>query len=151
MKLVHFSKKIIKKLKSVTIQRNEFKGKPDGFWVSDEDDYGWKEWSTAEGFRLENLKYPYEIELSDNHNLLMIKNLKEFDEFNREYRLINQYLRDIDWERVVSQYRGIIITPYLWKRRLTKDLGWYYGWDCASGCIWDVKAIKSIKMFKYNV
>ena len=23
---------------------------------------------------------------------------------------------------------------------------WYHGWDCASGCIWDLKAIDSINV-----
>ena len=51
---------------------------------------------------------------------------------------------DIDWNRVAKKYQGIIITPYIWERRLTTTCTWYYGWDVASGCIWDNKAIKEI-------
>ena len=25
------------------------------------------------------------------------------------------------------------------------ELFWYYGWDCASGCIWDPAAVAEIK------
>ena len=37
---------------------------------------------------------------------------------------------------------GIIIAPYQWYCRMTVD--WYYTWDCASGCIWNLDAIESV-------
>lgn len=46
----------------------------------------------------------------------------------------------IDWSAVAAQYGGILIAPYQWKRRL--ELTWYYGWDCASGCAWDLSLIE---------
>lgn len=36
------------------------------------------------------------------------------------------------------------ITPYCWPARMDPDLIWYYGWDCASGCIWDASTIHQV-------
>jgi len=37
---------------------------------------------------------------------------------------------------VSKEYDGIEIAPYQWDARLS--LIWYYGWDVASGCIWNL-------------
>jgi hypothetical protein len=54
----------------------------------------------------------------------------------------------IAWDRLRERYQGLIVTPYIWERRLTMGNGpdamWYYFWDCASGCIWDPAAIASV-------
>ena len=42
----------------------------------------------------------------------------------------------IDWPRVCSEYDGIEIAPYQWSLRMDERVRWYYGWDCASGCVW---------------
>jgi len=153
VKLIHFSDKIVKSFKSVK-QYNDLDsiGKPKGFWVSDEEDYGWKQWCEAEEFRLEKLKYAHEIELEDNHNLLFITSLEQFDIFNKRYTIkLHSIIDGIDWVKVSSIYDGIIITPYLWERRLDFSSRFYYGWDCASGCIWHSKAVKSIRILEDNV
>jgi hypothetical protein len=49
----------------------------------------------------------------------------------------------IDWNKVSKSYKGIQINYYSNKHRL--DMLWYYGWDCESGCIWDISCIKNIK------
>ena len=54
--------------------------------------------------------------------------------------------RCIAWEKVAAKYDGLIITPYIWQRRM--ELNWYYTWDCASGCIWNVRAIKDIRLIE---
>jgi hypothetical protein len=56
------------------------------------------------------------------------------------------YLYYIDWSKVAAKHQGIIIAPYCYARRLTYHTAWYYGWDCASGCIWDLKAIQSVEV-----
>ena len=30
-------------------------------------------------------------------------------------------------------------------RRLDMETRWYYGWDCASGCVWDASAVQSVE------
>jgi len=53
---------------------------------------------------------------------------------------------NINWPAVAEKYDGIIIAPYIWQRRLSDnpDHFWYYGWDCASGCIWNTEVIEEI-------
>ena len=58
-----------------------------------------------------------------------------FTHHHRSYR--------INWQPLTEQYAGIIISPYQWKRRLDgRASDWYYGWDCASACIWDLSAVR---------
>jgi hypothetical protein len=53
------------------------------------------------------------------------------------------YVYQINWKEVQDKYDGIIITPYQWSCRLMNPTtSWYYGWDCASGCIWNTKCIE---------
>jgi hypothetical protein len=47
----------------------------------------------------------------------------------------------INWPKVAQDYSGIEICPYQWKFRL--NYMWYYGWDVASGCIWNQNALNS--------
>jgi hypothetical protein len=153
MKLIHFSNKIIKKVKPIDHGKTVSvgPGKPNGFWVSDESDHGWHTWCTAEEFRLENLKYQHEVELKKDANILKISNLDEFDEFNEKYS-IEQYpgmsIKTIDWAKIKTEYQGIIISPYQWKRRLDPQSHWYYGWDCSSGVIFNHEAVAGIKLIK---
>ena len=51
----------------------------------------------------------------------------------------------MDWGYLATQYQGLIIAPYLWDLRLFGP-AWYYGWDCASGCIWDLTAVESFSL-----
>lgn len=52
---------------------------------------------------------------------------------------------NIDWITVAEEYQGIIIAPYQFDCRLETETSWYYGWDCSSGCIWDVSCVESFK------
>jgi len=129
--------------------------KPHGLWISDADSYGWKEWCTAEEFALEHLEYEHLIELDPDNNVLFIRNVEELDKFHEQYCVdILAHVTDprlghrkdwINWTWVYPLYQGIIITPYLWERRMFGYM-WYYGWDCAGGCIWDLNAIRTFKL-----
>lgn len=142
-------------------------GKPHGFWLSDESRgaHGWKAWCKAEGFRPYSLRYEHEVKLSPKAKILYLRTAKDIDEFADKYgsslmvllgherpgddeRLYGgRYIDVIDWKRVAKKYHGIIITPYIWEQRLGRHM-WYYGWDCASGCIWNARAIESITMVR---
>jgi hypothetical protein len=58
----------------------------------------------------------------------------------------------IAWENVAEEFQGMIICPYLWdmELRFNKNMLWYYSWDCSSGCIWDHRAIESIKLIEVS-
>lgn len=117
--------------------------KPCGLWISDEDDYGWHQWTQKNApdfLRKENV-YEVIVELD---NLLWLKTPEDIEAFTFCYSVEDFGLPHIDWPVVAKEYDGIIITPYQWTCRLSIQTMWYYGWDCASGCIWNKKAIKRI-------
>lgn len=149
-------------------------GKPVGFWISDETRgaHGWKAWCRAERFRSYSLRYEHEVKLSDKAKILCIRNAKELNDFadkygyslldelakargeetfteemRRKYGRFSKHIDAIDWRQVAKKYHGIIITPYISAERLG-DNSWYYPWDCASGCIWNARAIESVTMIK---
>jgi hypothetical protein len=123
--------------------------KPRGFWVSVEGDDDWKSWCKAEGFALDRLEHTYDVQLAETASILRLKSAEDIDTFTKEYGVtilpnMPRMGMGIDWSRVAARYQGLIIAPYIWDRRLTSHTFWYYGWDCASGCIWDVSAIASL-------
>jgi len=147
MELYHFTKLEEFYLRS-RAQKKEPDMKPKGFWVSDESEFGWSDWCEREGFRL-GIHHMHKVTLAENANILHIKNVKEITDFNEAYSKPlypdAKYAIAIDWLQVSKIYQGIIITPYLHEVRLEPKFMWYYGWDCASGCIWNKKAIKELK------
>ncbi|RYE19920.1 MAG: hypothetical protein EOP45_11870 [Sphingobacteriaceae bacterium] len=50
---------------------------------------------------------------------------------------------EIDWTSLATDYDGILISPYQYCMRLRYL--WFGGWDCASGCIWNLSCIDSLK------
>ena len=86
-------------------------------------------------------KYIYDID-TGNTNVLQIKTNDEMLQFNSEYKA-DVYMKDageaIDWKKVASKYGGIEINPYQYDDAM---LLWYYGWDIASGCVWNLSGVK---------
>lgn len=50
----------------------------------------------------------------------------------------------VNWPLIATRWDGIIIAPYQWSCRYDDRTFWYYGWDCASGCIWNLHAITDV-------
>lgn len=170
MRLVHWSADIVTEVhgryqvkSEVDKKRKGGVGKPLGFWLSVEDRgaHGWRAWCRSERFKAYGFRYEHEIKLVENAKILYLRTPEDIDWFTDEYRDQNSRTNaiiahigdkpdtmDIDWHRVAKKYHGIIITPYQWERRLGMSCTWYYGWDCASGCIWNKRAIKSVTMVK---
>ena len=148
MKLQHFSKDIItitevhatpQKTEAVPYQ------KPHGLWVSDEDDeMSWTEWVTGEELNWNEGKFIHDVELADDANVLYLSTDAELREFSRKWSVDYHGMNAIPWNLIAREWHGVLITPYIWSCRLDMETDWYYGWDCASGCIWDPRAIKSI-------
>lgn len=135
-------------------------GKPDGFWVSVDGQDDWPAWCHSEEFRLGSLRHVYEVTLDPDAKILRLTNPAELEDFHRIYAHPGKYPDHrvsqwgIRWARVSADgWAGIIITPYQWSCRYGMD--WYYGWDCASGCIWDLSAIRTIapvgEIWKFTV
>lgn len=124
--------------------------KPVGFWITDDTDDCWRSWCVGEGFMLDGLTHKHQVEL-DERNVLILRSEGEVHDFSQKYGVPKHWGTGekytdwcIDWERVVQERDGLIITPYLWSLRM--DLSWYYTWDCASGCIWNADAIQSVTL-----
>lgn len=153
--LFHYSKSPVGEIVSRKQADSKKKWKPYGLWVSvdapgpDGESAGWPAWCHAEQFGLENLAVKHRVKLVEPSRLLWITTGNGLEEFTAKYSKPNSkepfieiYL--IDWDRVAADYPGVVIAPYQWSHRL--DLMWYYGWDCASGCIWDASAIERIEL-----
>ena len=151
MRLIHFSNAPVK-LDTLIARGQDEQGdmKPKGLWVSDEDEFGWRAWCIDNDFRLDQLTHVHEVTLSNTAEICYLRTPGEIIEFGREFRSTTppfdqmNFLHALDWVRVIQRWHGIIITPYQWACRLEADCFWYYGWDAASGCIWEPSAIGSI-------
>ena len=145
MKRVHFSSKPIKLIRSEKqLNKGGFFGKPNGFWYSIEGNGdGWSDWTAAEDFTDTNTQIAYELEV-DLSKCIVISNKAELKTFTEKYKLIRPSYHAIDWKKVARDYSGIEINPYIPTYELDSQFVWYYGWDCASGCVWDSRIIEII-------
>lgn len=117
--------------------------KPHGFWYG----FGteWIDWCKSEMPEWVG-KYFYRVDIGSS-NVLKIKSALELINFTKQYE-VNKYPdlpffhrhMFIDWTSVANKYDGIEIAPYQYSTKY--DYMWYYGWDVASGCIWNLKNVK---------
>lgn len=130
--------------------------KPDGFWYACYDDwYNFEERGDSKYIHQINInsRVLTNIQNKNKDKLLVIDNVNDFDIFNSRYAYELRYSNDsekeifkyndlqnylVDWNKVSQDYGGIQICPYLKKR---KKILWYYSFDVASGCVWNIKSI----------
>lgn len=167
--LVHYSEHPIRNLFNIKQKNQEVMNrKPRGLWVSIDSEDGWKEWCVEQEFALERLRYRYELLLVEDHNILQINTHDELIEFTKIYGIDDpDFLNDlaidqvkfrqslgfpeektvwsIDWEMVADEYSGIYISFYTHSACMYPEINWFYGWDCSSGCIWDVDIIEELR------
>lgn len=146
MILTHWSKGELGPLRSMTpVEYARGKpgafAKPKAFWLSDEaDDVSWRVWASENGWPIGTVRNDFYCDLS---NVLHLKSEEDLYHFTNEYGQKSSRLhiddQEILWPRVGTDYKGLLITPYIWECRL--DLCWYYTWDCASAAIWDVSCL----------
>ncbi len=121
--------------------------KPNGLWVSVDGPDDWPSWCASENFRDCANQFRYTVHLAKRCRVLVLDTLHEMVDFNRQYshKPISAYSQ-INWPRVAQDHDGLIIAPYHWDLRYEDDFNWYYGWDCASGCIWHPRAVKRLEL-----
>jgi hypothetical protein len=115
--------------------------KPVGLWYA----FGlaWFEWCLSEQPDWVT-PFWHEILLAKDAEILKIGTSKELRDFSEKYRVHHSMgIRTLDWDGVAKEFMGIEINPYIWKERFA--LVWYYGWDVASGCVWDGRAIEELR------
>ena len=148
MKNSHLTREKEFKLENRIYKCSNSSDKPRGLWYEIDD--SWEEWCkyNMPEWLGPNSRGAYKVNIEiDKSNVLVIKTLEEFDNFHNRYRALNTYYNrsvNINWERVSEKYDGIEITNYLYNRRLENWCSWYYGWDVASGCIWNTDIIKVV-------
>jgi hypothetical protein len=144
MKFHHYTSKPFKLDKNFSYDKwSRRDDKPIGLWFTPDTDDNWLSWCKAKEFGLEKLAYRHEIKF-DLQKILFLKSSFEIDHFTFNYvRKETGFLsrQIVDWPKLATQYSGIIISPYQWSRRLSGHCFWYYNWDCASGCMWDLGII----------
>ncbi len=165
-KYYHYSRSSMDSLHDVEFEDHSDSGifvKPHGLWLSIEtnDDRSWEGWCEHENFVLGAYKYEVFINME---NVLRINNADKLKKFTAEYRQSvkqnskrGEQLLDfvplegdipikemfiIDWATVQDTYDGIIIAPYIHSCRNSLETLWYYGWDVATGCIWNASAMR---------
>lgn len=157
MRFVHYSanpdlslERLYTVFQGVPFTRGVQFDKPCGLWLSDDDDYGWKEWCEAEGFRLGKLENAYFATL-DLNSILHISSMRQLVKFHKRYSIKkDENWVVIDWRSVAESFKGIIVSPYLPDVSMKLDFAymWYWGWDVACACIWDMSAIKSFEKMR---
>lgn len=157
MRFIHYSAEPLNTVLSVSqyAARCSYE-KPRGLWISAGDgEDGWRAWCESENFCLESLAHSTEISLTPDANILRLNDARGIDQLTREFGFVPDFYRGsgyerraISWDKVAERYSGIIIAPYCWSRRLHERTGWYYGWDCASGCIWDAAAVQQLQPYE---
>ncbi len=126
-------------------QSDEPGRKPKGLWVSVDGPNDWYGWCVDNEFRQVDQQHRFRIELAADARILLLDTDESLPGFTSQYRHHLSVGRSsyINWASVASQYQGIVIAPFhRWQHLYGVD--WYYGWDCASGCIWDTPAIANV-------
>ena len=141
--LRHYASDAVELDRSRVYEQGIDPNKPVGLWLSVAGEDDWPSWCRGEQWGLESLEVEHRVTLDPGARILAIEESRDFDTFNAAY-LYPLYPNErkpsaINWRAVAATYDGIIIAPYCWQRRLS--LSWYYGWDCASGCVWNLGAI----------
>jgi hypothetical protein len=151
MKLVHYSNRPLGEV--YACEQLEFPvSKPHGLWVSvDGGGGGWRKWCLKEDWGQEYLAVATQVILVPNANILHIATSAELAAFTRRFggalspNLQAMGLYGIHWKAVAEQYDGVVIAPYRWKSSMFHSkLSWYWGWDCACGCIWQPRAVAEV-------
>jgi hypothetical protein len=119
--------------------------KPRGLWYASGGE--WIEWLADHlpGWIGDSI---YELAL-DEGEMFFIKSAKELLAFNKEFSVGDDFLSGIGWDALEEKgFGGIEISPH--QEGLTQSLDmsllWYWGWDVASGCIWDPSLFLGAKL-----
>lgn len=147
MRLEHYSNYPLGQLRAAEQSRIP-SNKPQGLWLSVK---GQRDWLSF-ALRLENLQGTLShcavFRLVEGANVLHLTTAAEIDTFHKLYSAeTNPAMpehREIAWQLVAAKFDGIIIAPFQPSRRLDRRSSWYFGWDCASACLWNPRAIERI-------
>ena len=164
--LSHYSKDAGKVFSSGYLSPLDNAHKPGGLWLSDDSEFGWpdlvfglarggsRDW--ADGEELLRHRYDFSVRDDETDSVLCLTTPDDLRSFMSRYReasprscIVDEELGfgfHIEWNRVKSDYKGILITPYqqeMSHRRENIGFHWYR-FDCASACIWDISCLRQL-------
>jgi hypothetical protein len=157
MSFEKYDKEVIVLDRTRNYEQNSPDHKPRGIWFSIPGEDDWPHWVESESFRVNNLTHRHIVGISADARLLVLTNHEQLDLFHEKYKmpLIREY-ELIDWVKVSETYDGIVIAPYIWSQRMDTSWipdspkatasDWYYSWDVASGCIWNLEKVISVAL-----
>lgn len=136
-------------------------GKPAGIWFSVGEawlDFG----GESRMFAKVGYDRAYRLTLADDADLVHLSSKGDIFRFTDDFRLdlLEEYERlpgganityDLDWHAVADLWSGIVVVPYISTARLDPSVNWYYSWDIASACIWDVSVIGALEPVEANL
>lgn len=115
--------------------------KPRGLWLSVDGD--WERWCNDEGMGHWAEGQTTEFMLTQPDRVLTLVTVDDLLEFTT--RMVGPGTLDhyrLPWDKLTEHWAGIMIAPYQWALRLDRRTTWYYTWDCASACIWDLSVLQ---------
>ena len=147
MKRIHHTNRVRIRIPYSTSYKQEIDYKPNGIWYGI--DWAWEDWCKSEMPEWKHKRH-FELKL-DLKRILIINTESKLKKFYKTFgespdwakNLSSSYIVFINWKKVAKKYSGIEITPYPYKFRF--KYMWLYTWDVASGCVWNLNAIKSVK------
>ena len=131
---LHLSRTKIAALHDVVVPVDCLAPKPPGLWYGLGD--AWIDWCRSEHCEhwIDGTR-AYHLDVS-GARILKLRTAKAVRAFAAEWAFQGDTGR-IVWPCVAMNYDGIEIAPYQWACRLDARTSFYYGWDCASGVIWN--------------
>lgn len=124
-------------------------GKPDGLWLSVAGDDDWPAWCRDNEFDLGGLAVRHRVVLDPDANILRLSTVEAMLDFDREFGRFDHARRTgIRWGAVAKRFDGIMIVPF--HAALRWEMDWYYGWDCASACVWNLNVISRFHVKEDN-
>ena len=142
--------------KPLRIRRREYMQtknafKPVGLWYGINN--SWVDWCSSE---MPEWVTPNRHKLEiDESKILKLSSISDMMKFNNKYLSKDPALTlfpHIEWHRVKSDgYTGIEIPTYHYQLRFADKFLWYYGWDVASGCIFDTRIITKVTKIRKNI
>lgn len=146
MRFIHYHDHLVTEmLDSSQIETSSCLDKPRGLWFCPAGDSGWTNF-VRRNLSTSRISARTEIVVSKTANIAKIASASDLYSFGEFYGVdvLGGLARGVDWRRVALDYEGILITPYLEECRLAMHSIWYYGWDCASGCVWRKSAVEKL-------
>lgn len=120
--------------------------KPRGLWLSVDGEQDWPTWCRSEDWGVASLAHRTALRLVGGHRVLTLDTPAALAHFTDVYgRPTTPEFLYIDWPRVAASWDGLLIAPYQWSMRYDPHVPWYYGWDCASACVWNLGALEVLE------